>query len=111
MDTNTEKELVPFVILSRYYNTTLTSKYKNRKVWQNPVSGEIKSNLPGTILSIDIKVGDRVEKGDLLLIHEAMKMKNRVLAPLSGVVQSIGVEAGEKIKKDILMVKINPDIE
>lgn len=108
MDANKEKELVPFVILSRYYNTTLTNKYKNRKVWENPVAGEIKSNLPGTILSLDVKVGDKVEKGDLLLIHEAMKMKNRILAPFSGVIESISVEEGEKIKKDVLMVKIKP---
>ncbi|MEG0948114.1 MAG: acetyl-CoA carboxylase biotin carboxyl carrier protein subunit [Bacteroidales bacterium] len=103
---NNNKELVPFVILARYYNTKLTKKFKNRKFWINPVAGEIKSHLPGTIVRIDVKEGQSVKKGDLLLIHEAMKMQNRVLAPADGVVTKIGVEVGEKIKKDTLMVAI-----
>lgn len=106
---NKEKELVPFVILARYYNTKLTRKFKNRKFWQNPVPGEIKSHLPGTIVSIAVSEGQHVDKGELLLIHEAMKMQNRVLAPFSGIVKTIGVEVGEKIKKDTLMVAIEID--
>ncbi|MEG1615699.1 MAG: acetyl-CoA carboxylase biotin carboxyl carrier protein subunit [Bacteroidales bacterium] len=100
------QEIVPFVILSRYYNTTLTKKFKNRKVWENPIPGEVKSNLPGTIIRIAVKEGDLVEKGELLLIHEAMKMQNRILAPFKGTVKLIGVAEGEKIKKDTLMVTI-----
>ena len=105
-----EKELVPFVILARYYNTTLTEKYRNRKVWHNPVPGEVRSHLPGTIVSIAVEAGQHVEKGQLLLIHEAMKMENRVVAPMAGTVSSIGVTAGEKVKKDELMVSITPDV-
>lgn len=103
---NKEKELVPFVILARYYNTTLTKKFQNRKFWVNPTPGEIKSHLPGTIVQILVEEGQSVKKGDLLLIHEAMKMQNRVRAPFSGVIKKIGVEVGEKIKKDTLMVAI-----
>ena len=51
-------------------------------------------------------MGDVVNEGDLLLIHEAMKMLNRVVAPISGVVTSINVEVGEKIGKNHLMLKI-----
>ena len=111
METKNEKELVPFVILARYYNTTLTNKFKNRKFWKNPVPGEIKSYLPGTIIQLDVKAGDKVEKGQLLLIHEAMKMRNRILSPVSGVVESVNVTEGEKVKKDTLMLKIKPDVE
>lgn len=106
---NKEIELVPFAVGNDCYNTTLTRKYENRKVWQNPVPGEINSHLPGTIVSIAVKEGEYVEKGHLLLIHEAMKMQNRILAPYSGVVKTIGVEVGEKIKKDALMVAIEID--
>jgi Acetyl/propionyl-CoA carboxylase, alpha subunit len=103
-----DKELVPFVVLARYYNTTLTKKFKNRKFWVNPVLGEMKAHLPGTIVRIAVKEGQEVKKGDLLLIHEAMKMENRVVAPFEGTVISIGVTEGEKIKKDTLMVALKP---
>ncbi|MEG1586486.1 MAG: acetyl-CoA carboxylase biotin carboxyl carrier protein subunit [Bacteroidales bacterium] len=106
---NNKKELVPFVVLARYYNTTLTKKFQNRRFWVNPVPGELKAHLPGTIVRIDIKEGQRVKKGDLLLIHEAMKMENRVRSPFDGVIKKIGVEVGEKIKKDTLMVAIDID--
>lgn len=106
MENQDKKELVPFVVLARYYNTTLTDKFKNRKVWVNPVPGEIKAHLPGTIVRLAVQLGQVVKKGDLLLIHEAMKMENRVLAPFDGIIKSLNVEAGEKIKKDTLMVTI-----
>ena len=47
-----------------------------------------------------------VEAGQLLLIHEAMKMQNRVVAPISGVVVELNVKEGDKITKNHLMVKI-----
>lgn len=111
MEKQNEQELVPFVVLARYYNTKLTKKFINRKVWNNPVPGEVKSNLPGTIVSIAVKEGDHVSKGQLLLVHEAMKMQNRVLAPFSGTVKEIGVTTGEAIKKERLMVVIEKDPE
>lgn len=103
-------ELVPFVVLARYYNTTLTNKFKNRKVWHNPIPGEVRAHLPGTIVELHVAEGQHVEKGDLLLIHEAMKMQNRVVAPFSGVISKVDVATGDKIKKDDLMVEIKPDV-
>ena len=47
-----------------------------------------------------------MEAGQLLLIHEAMKMQNRVVAPISGVVVELNVKEGDKITKNHLMVKI-----
>ena len=109
MENTEEKELVPFVILARYYNTTLTDKFKHRKFWVNPVKGEVKSFLPGTVDKIFVIEGQEVKKGDVLLIHEAMKMKNRILSPVDGVVKKIDVAEGDEIKKDTLMVYIEPN--
>ena len=64
---NNNKEIVPFVILARYYNTTLTTKFKNRKFWQSPLRGELKSFLPGTIDEIYVVEGQQVKKGEVLL--------------------------------------------
>ena len=101
------EEYVDFVVTARKYKTLLTEKYKNRSVWHKPVAGEVISHLPGTIIQIMVEVGQPVEVGQLLLIHEAMKMQNRVVAPVAGVVAEINVHEGESITKNHLMVKIN----
>ena len=56
------------------------------------VSGEqVRAPLPGTITSIEVKVGDRVEEGDVLFIMEAMKMENEIPSPVSGTIKAIHV--------------------
>jgi biotin carboxyl carrier protein len=55
-----------------------------------------------------VKEGQEVEEGELLLIQEAMKMLNRILAPVAGVVKEIYVKEGDKIGKSHLMLKIEP---
>ena len=101
-----KKELVDFVVTARKYKTTLTEKFKNRPVWHKPFPGDVISHLPGTIIKIMVEEGQAVEAGQLLLIHEAMKMQNRVVAPISGVVVELNVKEGDKITKNHLMVKI-----
>ncbi|MDH6304081.1 biotin carboxyl carrier protein [Parabacteroides sp. PF5-5] len=101
-------ELVDFVVTARKYKTLLTNKYKNRPIWHKPCAGEVISNLPGTIVDIEVKKGQEVKEGDLLLILEAMKMLNRVVSPVSGIVEDIYVQKGDKISKDHLMIKIDP---
>jgi len=103
-----KEELVDFVVTARKYKTLLTNKYKKRQVWQKPLPGEIHSNLPGTIIKLEVQEGEEVKEGQLLLIHEAMKMLNRVVAPVNGKVTSVEVKEGEKIGKNHLMIKIEP---
>ena len=63
----------------------------------------VKSPLPGVILDIKVNVGDTVKKGQTIIILEAMKMENDIVAPEDGTVASINaavgsaVEAGETI--------------
>jgi len=102
-------EYVDFGIMAGSYKTRLTKKFKTREVWQRPVSGEVLSNLPGTIIQVLVKEGQEVKEGDLILIHEAMKMFNRIVAPVSGKVAGINVMVGDKIGKNHLMVKIDPE--
>lgn len=100
------KEYVDFIVTARKYKTLLTKKFVNRPVWHKPQPGEVFSHLPGTIIQVEIKKGKKVKAGDLLLIHEAMKMQNRVVAPVSGVIAELNVAVGDKIGKNHLMVKI-----
>lgn len=50
--------------------------------------------MPGKVIEIRVKDGDRVRKGDLLLILEAMKMRNEIASPADGVVRGVAVRAG-----------------
>lgn len=105
---NKTNEYVDFVVTARKYKTLLTAKYKNRPLWHKPQPGEVISHLPGTVLNIEVQKGQEVEAGQLLMIHEAMKMQNRVVAPIAGIVAELNVAAGDKIGKNHLMVKIEP---
>ena len=60
--------------------------------------------LPGAITKLEVGKGDIVEKGQLLLIMEAMKMENRVLADRAGVVETINVTQGDVVLQgDVIM--------
>lgn len=67
--------------------------------------GAVVAGMPGMILSIEVKVGDKIEKGNLLAVIESMKMKRLFNSPCSGVVKEILVSEGETVDtEDILMV-------
>lgn len=53
--------------------------------------------MPGTILSINVKAGDTVKKGQVLCILEAMKMENEIMAGADGTIASVGVSQGDSV--------------
>lgn len=65
----------------------------------------VEAPLPGSIFKLKVKVGDTVAKGDSLLILEAMKMENDVLADQAGVIKEIKVREGDAVlQNDLLLV-------
>lgn len=69
------------------------------------VSGRVAAAMPGTILDVKVSVGDAVTMGQPLLILEAMKMENDVMAPCDGVVEEIHVVKGTSVNSgDLLLV-------
>ena len=62
-------------------------KYRSKELAQEIVEAPI----TGTIISIEVKVGDKVEEGDILLFIESMKMENPIMAPINGKVNEIKV--------------------
>ncbi len=99
-------ELVGFRVHSLEYQTKVTKKFANRKAWQAPDPCEIRSYIPGTIIKINVKVGDTVKEGESLLVLEAMKMQNQIAMPFNGKVKEICVKEGDKIPKRELMILI-----
>ena len=71
----------------------------------NAVGTAVKAPLPGNILSVKVNLGDEVKEGELLLVIEAMKMENDVVAPCDGQVKQIAVSAGKAVNTgDTLIV-------
>jgi len=66
----------------------------------------VKAPIPGKILEIHIEEQEFVEKDQLLLILEAMKMKNRILSPIKGKITQIFVNVGDDVGQDQQLVKI-----
>lgn len=57
----------------------------------------LKAPLPGKIMKLNVSKGDIVKKGDVVLVMEAMKMENNVLATKDGVVEHIKVQPGDSV--------------
>lgn len=66
----------------------------------------VKAPLPGSILKINVKEGDIVTKGDVLLVMEAMKMENNVMAESDGQIKSIKVKEGDSVLQNDVLVEI-----
>jgi len=77
----------------------LTSKTAHKE-------NEVKAPMPGLIVSVEIKEGQKVKEGDNLLVLEAMKMESTFISPKEGIVQSISVKKGDTVAKGQLLVRI-----
>ncbi|MEL6719352.1 MAG: biotin/lipoyl-containing protein [Bacteroidota bacterium] len=66
---------------------------------------DIKAPMPGLVLSVEVEVGQEVNKGEALLILEAMKMENVIKSPGEGKVKSITVEKGKAVEKGAILIE------
>ncbi|MCT4614191.1 MAG: acetyl-CoA carboxylase biotin carboxyl carrier protein subunit [Marinifilaceae bacterium] len=66
----------------------------------------VKAPLPGSIFKVNVAVGDSVSTGDNLLVMEAMKMENNILAEKAGTVKSIKVAVGDTVLQDDVLIEI-----
>jgi pyruvate carboxylase subunit B len=71
--------------------------------------GHVTTAMPGTIVDVKVKVGDKVKAGDGVLIIEAMKMENEVQAAVSGTVISVFVAKGDAVTPDQVLVEIQAE--
>lgn len=69
-------------------------------------TGTVKSPLPGVILNVYVKEGDRVKQGDKLLTLEAMKMENNIDSDKEGVVKSVKVKQGDSVLEGDILIEI-----
>ena len=78
------------------YKTRISDKFRNRRPYKKPDPRSILSIIPGTILDILVKPGQKVKKGDELMILEAMKMQNMLKAVSGGKIRSVAVQEGRQ---------------
>lgn len=70
-------------------------------------SVKVESPMPGKILKINLSAGAAVKKGDVILILEAMKMENEIVAPQDGTLASVNVTVGQSVEAGEVLATMN----
>ncbi|SHK36386.1 biotin/lipoyl-containing protein [Tepidibacter formicigenes] len=103
-----KKESPSLKIEPKKINNTLNQEIKpsvNNNQLASQGENSIKAPMPGTINDIKINKGDKVKKGQVLVILEAMKMENEIMAPFDGIVESININKGSSVNAgDVIVV-------
>jgi pyruvate carboxylase subunit B len=85
---------------------------KSTSIGQKPKAihrGHVTAAMPGTIVEVLVKTGQKVQGGDPVLVIEAMKMENEVQAPVAGTVINIFAVKGEAVTPDMALIEIQPE--
>ncbi len=72
-------------------------------------AGGLFTQMPGKVVKIMAKVGDKVFKGQTLLILEAMKMENEIKSGIDGIVKAVHVKAGDALENGVLMMEVDSE--
>lgn len=73
------------------------------------IAGQVGSTMPGMVVNVAVKAGDRIKKGQKLLTLEAMKMETMINAELDGKIRDVLVQKGTRIETGDLLVVIEPE--
>ena len=71
--------------------------------------GAVKVNapMPGKILAVKANAGQAVKKGDVIIVLEAMKMENDIVAPQDGTIASVSCAVGDSVEAGALLASLN----
>jgi biotin carboxyl carrier protein len=72
----------------------------------NHDAGTVTSIMPGTIVKILVSEGERVSKGTVVLVLEAMKMENEIRSPVDGIIKEIRVAAHQAVMKNAVLFSV-----
>ncbi|MFH1194483.1 MAG: acetyl-CoA carboxylase biotin carboxyl carrier protein subunit [bacterium] len=100
-----EKNLEKINIDTTLYETILTKKFKNRKSFEPRDPKKMTAFIPGSIINLYVKKGQRINEGDPLFILEAMKMQNSVFSHYSGKIKEVYISKGQRVAKNQLLLE------
>jgi biotin carboxyl carrier protein len=103
-----EVKLDHLIVQGAMYKTTLTAKFKHRKAWKSPNPNLIYSFIPGTVIEVLVKPGQKVKQGETLILLEAMKMHNNIVMPFDGEVVKVNVQPKDLVSKKEAMIEVRP---
>ncbi len=72
-------------------------------------AGSLEAPMPGVVLIVEAANGDRVERGQVLLVLESMKMELQVTAPAAGVVEGLELRVGDRVAQGDALAVIGAD--
>ena len=105
----TELENLDIIGLVRSMGLTpdqLEALIQSSKPAATGAGNSVKAPLPGVVLSIPVKVGQAVKAADTVLLLEAMKMENEIMAPCDGTIASVSVTKGASVESGSLLCVI-----
>ncbi len=70
--------------------------------------GEVRTQMPGAIVRVPVVVGQKVHKGQVLVVVEAMKMENEFKSPIDGTVKSMPSKVGTAVEANTILVVVEP---
>ncbi len=93
-----EAELIDNFTLMKKQMTQMTSNASSKTT--------VKAPMPGLVIKINKEVNEKVQKGDTILIIEAMKMENAIKSPKDGILSSIKVSSGNSVAKNDVLFEV-----
>lgn len=79
-----------------------------RQLYIEVAPGEVYAFIPGTIVNVLVKEGEKVKKGQALCTLHAMKMDNSICSNVDGVVEKVNIEAGQNVSKNDVLINVQP---
>jgi biotin carboxyl carrier protein len=85
---------------------TKSTGTRSRAHGHHHAAGELTAPMPGQVRAVNVNEGDRVTKGQTLLLLEAMKMEIRIQSPQDGAVKKLFVRQGQTVEREQMLVEI-----
>jgi biotin carboxyl carrier protein len=109
---NKEEKSIKLKINNQIYLAVVKDKYDlllDEMGFNNnsaTAAATIKAPMPGLVLKVNVAVDQKINKGDALLVLEAMKMENVIKAPTDGMIKKINTTQGDKVEKNQVMITL-----
>lgn len=109
---NADEKIFEIKVNNSVYTVSVKDKYDEllQQLGMDSVDGkmvnDVKAPMPGMVLKVMVESGQKIQKGDALIILEAMKMENILKAPSDGVIKKIHIIKGDKVEKNQVLVNL-----